>query len=253
MVILKTAAEIEVMTEAGRRLAQILEVLVGETKTGVTTKFLDERSEAMIRSAGATPAFLGYKPTGARKAYPATLCVSVNDVVVHGTPSDYVIRDGDLVKLDLGLVFHGLYVDAAVTVPVGNVTAEAKKLVRTTAEALAAGIKAAQPGNTLGDIGYAIERVVAKTSFSIVQSLTGHGIGRKLHEDPYVFNTGKPGHGEKLEVGMALALEPMVAVGSGKVKQIHDDGYATVDRSLAAHFEHTVVITKDGPRVLTRI
>lgn len=253
MITIKSLAEIEVMSEAGKRLAQILEILRSEVRPGITTNYLDKRSEEMIRSMGAEPAFLGYKPSGAKKAYPATICVSINDVVVHGTPSEYIIKDLDLVKLDLGLIFHKFYVDSAVTVPLGKVSEEARKLTETTKRALDRAIEAARPGNTLGDIGSAVEQVVSKTNFSIVKSLTGHGIGRKLHEDPYVFNTGKPGEGEKLEVGMVLALEPMLAIGTDKVKQLNDDGYATADGSLAAHFEHTVAITERGPRVLTRI
>lgn len=253
MIELKTPTEIEVMREAGRRLAHILEILSDEVCVGMTTNALDKRSHELILAAGCTPAFLGYRPHGAKKGYPKTLCTSVNDVVVHGVPSEYVLKDGDLLKLDLGLVFHKLYVDSAVTVPVGKVTHEVKKLIRVTRETLAQGIQEAYAGKTLGDIGYAIHARVSREKCAVVEGLTGHGIGRQLHEDPYVLNVGRRGEGKKLEVGMVLALEPMVSLGEGAIKQIKDESYATKDGSLAGHFEHTVAITKDGPRVLTRI
>jgi len=253
MITIKSEEEMKTMVDAGRRLAGVIEELRGHVRAGIETRALDDRARDLIKKAGAKPAFLGYRPTGATKPYPATICVSINEVVVHGTPSVRVIKEGDVVKLDLGLILDGLYVDSAVTVIVGNASLEAKKLARVTEEALSFAIGEARPGNTLGDIGAAIQGVIEKTPFSIIKSLTGHGIGRALHEDPYVFNTGKRGEGEELKEGMVLALEPMVAVGSGKVRQLPDESYATVDGSLSAHFEHTVAITKDGPRVLTKI
>jgi methionyl aminopeptidase len=172
--------------------------------------------------------------------------------VVHGQPSDYALQDGDLVKLDLGLIYKGLYLDSAVTVPVGKVTAEAKKLIAATQAALEAGIAEAWIGKTLGDIGYAIEAVVKKNKFGTAEGLIGHGIGQSLHEDPAVFNFGKRGDGETLQEGLVIAIEPMVTVGSGATITRKDDSFATRDGSLAAHFEHTVAITAAGPRVLTR-
>jgi methionyl aminopeptidase len=259
MITIKTPAEIEIMAEGGRRLAEVLRALEKETAVGVTTKHLDRVAYQMIHKLGAKPAFLHYRPVGARREYPYTLCVSVNDVVVHGQPSDYVLADGDIAKLDLGLIYKGLYLDSAVTVLVGgragdSANREAKKLIAATEEALAAGIAEAQVGNTIGDIGAAIEAIVRRNKFSVAEGLIGHGIGRELHEDPAVFNFGKRGDGEPLEEGMTIAIEPMVVASakSGATVVRRDDSYATRDGSPAAHFEHTVAITARGPRVLTR-
>ena len=251
MLILKSPSEIELMAEGGHRLADVLRHLVDETHAGVTTKQLDRIAYELIHQSGAKPAFLHYRPAGARRAYPYTLCASINDVVVHGQPSDYVIQDGDLVKLDLGLIYKKFYADAAVTVMVGKVGPEAKKLVAATVEALAAGIKEVKPGKTLGDIGFAVGKVAEKNNFSVADGLTGHGIGRNLHEDPTVFNFGERGDDEELRPGMVLAIEPMFTAGAGAIKQIKDESYATRDGSLAAHFEHTVAVTETGVRVLT--
>ena len=251
MVTFKTPEEIAVMAEGGAILARVLKRLEAETKPGAITIDLDTMARKLIVDAGAKPAFLHYRPAGARKAYPYTLCVSVNDVVVHGQPSTYKIREGDVVSLDLGLKYHGLYLDAAITVAVGDVDKQGKKLIEVTRDALAAGVKAAKPGNTLGDIGYAIQKTIEKNKFSVVDGLTGHGIGQALHEDPTVFNFGRKGHGEKLQAGMVLAIEPMVAIGSGAIRQLLDESYGTADGERAAHFEHTVAITEKGPRVLT--
>lgn len=250
---LRTPEEIAVIAEGGRRLAAVLQKLKAMVRPGVTTLALDRAARTMIEDGGDTPAFLNYRPEGARRAYPYTLCSSVNDVVVHGQPSAMcVLKEGDLIKLDLGLKHKGFYLDAAITVGVGRVSAEAKKLMAVTEESLYAGIKEAKPGRSLGDIGYAIERVVRKSKFSIAEGLTGHGIGRTLHAEPTVFNFGDRGIGMKLVPGMVLAIEPMVAVGGGAIMQLRDEGYGTADRSLAAHFEHTVAVTKDGPLILTK-
>jgi methionyl aminopeptidase len=254
MLDLKTPAEIEIMAEGGRRLAEVLHALKDEVAIGVTTKHLDRVAYQMIHKLGAKPAFLHYRPAGSKKSYPYTLCASLNEVVVHGQPSDYAIEDGDIIKLDLGLIYKGFYLDSAITVPVGAVSREGKKLIAVTEEALAAAIEEAYIGKTLGDVGYAIEAVVEKNKFAIAEGLIGHGIGRSLHEDPAVFNFGKRGDGEPLEAGMVIAIEPMVIASakSGATITRKDDSYATRDGSLAAHFEHTVAITKDGPRVLTK-
>jgi len=251
MLILKTPEEIEIMAEGGRRLGEVLRALAKEVRPGVTTKHLDRLAYQLIHKAGAKPAFLNYRPAGAKKPYPYTLCASLNNIVVHGQPSEYVLKEGDIIKLDLGLRYGGLCTDAAVTVAVGKISREAKKLMTVTKDALAAAIKEAKPGRTLGDIGHAVEMIVKENKFSIVEGLTGHGIGRAVHEDPTVFNFGRAGDGEELVEGMVLALEPMVAAGDGKIKQVRDESWATADGSLAAHFEHTVAITKSGPRVLT--
>lgn len=252
MAILKSPEEIEVMAKGGVILARVLQELKRETRVGVPTIDLDRVARKLVQEAGAKPAFLHYRPAGAKKAYPYTLCVSVNDVVVHGQPSVYKIREGDLVSLDLGLRYQGFYLDAAITVAVGDVGRRAEQLLTTTEEALALGIKAAKIGHTLGDIGAAVEKIVVKNKFSVVDGLTGHGIGESLHEDPTVFNVGRKGQGEKLTAGMVLAIEPMVAIGSGAIRQLLDESYGTADGSLAAHFEHTVAITAQGPRILTR-
>lgn len=240
------------MAEGGRRLAEVLRALKQGTAVGVTTKHLDKVAYQMIHKLGAKPAFLHYKPAGAKKAYPYTLCASVNEVVVHGQPADYAIQEGDVLKLDLGLIYKGFYLDAAVTVAVGAASREAKKLITATEEALAAGVAEARVGNTIGDIGAAISRVVKKNKFAVAEGLVGHGIGESLHEDPTVFNFGKHGDGEPLQEGMVIAIEPMVVAGNGATVTRKDDSFATRDESLAAHFEHTVAITAHGPRILTQ-
>ncbi len=251
MGILKSAEEIKVMREGGSILGEILEELSREARAGVTTEELDGSARGKIIRAGANPAFLGYFPSGAKKPYPFTLCASINEGVVHGLPSSRPLRDGDLLKLDLGLIYDRLYVDAACTVPIGNVSPEAKRLVAVTREALFAGIEKARPGNTLGDIGATIERVVTRAGFSVAELLTGHGVGYDLHEDPPVYNRGRPHEGDVLEEGMTLALEPMVAAGGSRVRQLRDDSFVTADGSLAAHFEHSIAVTARGPVILT--
>lgn len=252
MALIKTEKEIELMAEAGRKLALILAELKKEVRAGITTAELDKKTRALIKELKTKSAFLGYQPNGADHPYPAVLCASVNEVVVHGVPSDYEIQPGDVVKIDMGVVHEGYYADAAITVAVEPVAKETARLIRATSEALTAGIKMAKPGRTLGDIGWAVSERVAKDGFSVVQQLTGHGIGTALHEDPYVFNVGRKGEGEVLKEGMVLAIEPMVALGKPQVKQLADESYATKDGSLTAHFEHTVAITKEGPRILTQ-
>jgi methionyl aminopeptidase len=253
MINLKSPEEIELMAEGGRRLAHVLQVLASEVGVGIVTRRLDSMARELIKQADAKPAFLGYRPAGGGKVYPFSICVSINDVVVHGQPSDYEIKDGDLVKLDLGLEFMGFCVDSALTVGAGKIKREASRLITVTKNALDAAITEAEPGKTVGDIGFAIENFVRKNKFSVVKSLTGHGIGRELHEEPQVLNFGRKGTGDDLEVGMVIAIEPMVAMGSGETEQLKDDSFVTADGSLAAHWEHTVAITKNGPRVLTQI
>ncbi len=248
---IKTSAEIKVLADAGKRLAHILDALCDMVRVGVETRELDMRARSLIKEAGATPAFLGYRVPGSGEKYPAVLCVSVNDTVVHGIPSEYAVRDGDVVKLDIGLKLDGWYVDTARTVLVGNVSTDARRLSAVTEEALAAGITAARPRNTIGDIGAAIATRVRHSGFSVADKLTGHGIGRELHEDPAVPNFGASGRGQELFPGMVLAIEPMVAVGSGQVKERSDGSFATKDGSLAAHFEHTIVVMKEGAKILT--
>ena len=250
--IIKTPAEIEIMAESGRRLAEVLARLAKETHAGITTRSLDRLAYQLIHESGAKPAFLNYRPSGAERAYPYSLCASVNGVVVHGQPSDYVIRDGDLVKLDLGVIYKKFYSDAAVTVVMGKVSREARRLVTATEEALAAGIAEAVLGNTLGDIGAAIAAVAKKNKCAIAEGLTGHGIGRDLHEDPAVFNAGWKGKGDNLQEGMVIAVEPMVNAGGPEVRMRDEWVAETADGSPSAHFEHTVAITANGPWILTR-
>lgn len=251
MISIKTGKELELMAEAGRRLAQVMAELKKLPRIGLTTNEIDREAKRLIEESGCKPAFLGYTPGGAGKPYPATICASINEGVVHGLPTDYALRDGDILKLDLGLIYQGLYSDMAITVGIGGISKNDQKLISVTREALMKGIAAAKSGNTLGDIGFAIETHVKTNSFSVVDALTGHGIGRELHEDPYVFNYGKLGSGKKLWPGMVLAIEPMVSAGGAKVKQLKDDSFITADKSNAAHFEHTIAITENGPKILT--
>lgn len=258
-VTIKTPAEIEIMAEGGKRLAEVLRALEAAVAPGVTSKQLDRMAYQMIHKLGAKPAFLHYRPAGARKAYPYTLCASPNEVVVHGQPNDTPLAAGDIIKLDLGLIYKGLYLDSAVTVAVGGdaaISRDAKKLLTATRAALAAAIEECYLGKALGDVGAAIEAVAKKNKLGIAEGLVGHGVGRALHEDPTVFNFGKRGAGEPLELGMTIAIEPMFTLGSdrngvGATVVRRDDSYATRDGTLAAQFEHTVAITPRGPRVLT--
>ena len=240
------------MAEAGKRLALVVRALKAMAKVGVTTNEIDREAKRLIEESGSVPAFLNYRPSGAGRPYPATICASINSGVVHGLPSDYKLKSGDLLKLDLGLIYEKFYSDMAITIPIGKVSKEDQELISVTREALEKGIAAVQPGNTLGDIGYAIGSFVKKNGFSVVDGLTGHGIGRKLHEDPYVFNEGLPGEWDVLKPGMVLALEPMVCAGKPRAKQLEDDSFVTADGSNAAHFEHTIAITEKGHRILTQ-
>jgi methionyl aminopeptidase len=239
------------MREAGRHLAGVLDVLEKSVREGISTNELDRMARTLIEKTGCKPAFLGYAPAGAHKPYPATICASLNDGVVHGLPSDKTLVSGDLLKIDIGLVHKGWYADMARTYAIGTVAPRVRELIDTTRGALDAGIAAAVAGNTLGDIGYAVQSVIEANKFTVVKGLTGHGVGRKLHEDPYVYNEGKPGIGDMLEVGMVIAIEPMVTMGKGRTRQGPDDSFVIADGSLAAHFEHTMAITANGPEILT--
>ncbi len=225
--------------------------ILGELRTvvadGVTTRDLDALAEERVHRAGATPAFKGYQ------GYPATLCTSINNEVVHGIPSGRKLREGDVVSIDLGVVLEDYYGDAAVTVPVGAVDGAIDGLLRVTEEALHHAIDQARPGGRVSDLGHAVQRHVESHGYSVVREFVGHGIGRSLHEEPQVPNYGKPGRGPRLAVGMVLAIEPMVAMGKPEVRVLADGWTAvTLDGSTAAHFEHTVAITAEGPMVLSR-
>lgn len=247
----KSEQEIELMREAGRRLARIVSRVAAEAAPGVTTKALDALARQLIMRGGDEPAFLGYRPEGALRPYPASICASVGAVVVHGVPTSYALRHGDVLKLDFGLRHKGYCADMAVTVPIGAVKPEERRLIEATRRALDAGIAAITPGKRLGDVGWAIEQAVRKAKFHVVRGLTGHGIGARLHEEPVVYNYGTPGKGLLLKAGMTLALEPMVAIGTDRVVQRKDDSFETADASTTAHFEHTVLVGKDGPEILT--
>jgi methionyl aminopeptidase len=227
-------------------VVRTLEELAQAAQPGVSTRELDRLAHARIVEAGARSAFMGYR------GYPATLCISVNEEVVHGIPGPRKLREGDVVGLDLGCIVEGFYGDAARTVGVGRVTPEAERLMRVTEEALHAGIAQARPGQRLGDIGWAVQQHAEGHGYSVVTDLTGHGIGTKLHEEPKVYNVGPPGRRERLVAGMALAIEPMVNVGRPETTEL-DDGWTVVtrDRSLSAHFELTVAVTEHGPWILS--
>lgn len=246
MVILRTPAEIEQMRRAGSLVGQVLERLREHVAPGVSTRELDAIAENMIRSRGGVPSFKGYR------GYPASICASVNNEIIHGIPGDRMLVDGDIISIDCGAMLGGYHGDAAMTFPVGDVSAEAEKLMTVTREALNAGIAMARLKMRLGDIGNAIQRHVEANGFSVVRDFVGHGIGRHMHEDPQIPNFGPAGMGMRLRTGMVLAIEPMVNAGGHEVV-VMDDGWTacTRDGSLSAHFEHTVAITDDGPEVLT--
>jgi len=248
MIILKTPAEIEIMAEASRVVAEVLEIVRKEVRSGISTDDLDRLAEKEIRARGATPAFKGYRN------YPKTLCASVNEQVVHGIPSGRKLKDGDIIGLDLGAIVGGFYGDSAVTVAVGRVPEKIATLVKVTEESLTLGIEQAVVGNRLTDISHAVQRHIESAGYSVVTEFVGHGIGRHLHEEPQVPNYGKPGQGPRLQSGMVLAIEPMVNMGGSAVRVLEDRWTAvTADGSLSAHFEHTIAIQPSGPaRILSR-
>lgn len=248
MIILRSRAEIEKIKTSCLIVAEILDRLTGHIKPGITTWELNAISEDLASKKHAKPAFKGYH------GYPFALCTSVNEEVVHGMPSKLRrLKEGDIISLDFGVVFNGYYGDAAITAPVGKISEEAVRLCAVTEESLAEGISRALSGNRLSDISYAIQDHVEKRGFSVVREFVGHGIGQHLHESPQIPNYGPPGRGVRLRPGMVLALEPMINAGAPEVEILEDQWTAvTVDRKLSAHFEHTIVITENGPQVLTQ-
>ncbi|MCA9365334.1 type I methionyl aminopeptidase [Candidatus Kaiserbacteria bacterium] len=256
MIAKKTPEEIEVLKEAGHILAKILKTLAGEVKSGMTTLDIDDRAMELLEEVGAEPALLGYHPSFAPFPYPAATCISVNDVVQHGIPSEEtVLRNGDIVNIDLTIIYKEMVVDSALTVGVGEVSDQDRKLMAATQEALAHGIKQAKPGNHIGDISAAIQEFVESRGFSVVRELCGHGVGYSVHEEPNIPNFGKAGTGPLIEVGHVYAIEPIV--NAGKPDVIFDDegdGYSVYseDGSNCAHFEHTVAITENGAEILTK-
>jgi len=235
------------MERAARVVVETLELLGERVRPGVTTQELDDLAEEFIRSQGGEPTFKGYR------GYPASICTSPNSMVVHGIPGPYELRRGDILSVDVGVTLGGFVGDSAYTFPVGEVSDEAQQLLDAGQAALAAGIEQARPGNHLSDIGHAVQTVTEGAGFSVVRSLVGHGVGRKMHEDPQIPNFGEAGHGPVLQTGMTLAIEPMINAG-GPAVYLHDDEWSisTEDGSLSAHFEHTVAVTETGPRILTR-
>jgi len=234
------------MVEGGKILAEILRKLAETVKPGITTNDLEKLARELVLSHGVKSSFLGYD------GYPAVLCTSINDEIVHGVPSDRVLKDGDVLKLDMGVLHRGFHTDSAVTVLVGGTDDQKNKLINVTKEALRIGISKAKVGNTLGDIGSVIQEFVEKNGFNVVRDLVGHGIGRELHEEPQILNYGEKGTGPELIKGMVIAIEPMVVTGDWKIKNSKDGfAFVTRDGSLAAHFEHTVAITEQKPIILT--
>lgn len=254
MVTIKTKEEIAKLKKGGKVLHDILHFLAGEVRDGVSTKYLETIARKKIDEAGATPAFLKYTPYGAPRPFPAALCVSVNDVVVHGIPNEkpIIIKDGDIVTIDTGICFEGLYTDSAITVPCGEVDEKAKLLLKATKEALNMAIKVVRDGATTGSIGAMIERVAKKYKLYPAEDLGGHGVGYSQHEDPFIPNFKMKGDGVVLKEGMVLAIEPMLNEGTSRVEFLND-GYTvvTADGSRSAHFEHTIAVTKNGAEILT--
>ena len=246
MIIKKTPEQVDKMAASGRILVRCLRMLAAKARPGVTTKELDAAAEKFIRSQGAEPAFKGYR------GFPGSICASPNSMVVHGIPSPYELKRGDVLSIDVGVIKDGWVADAAMTLPIGSISPEARELLDVTRAALFAGAAQMQPGNHLGDVSAAIQKAVEIEGLSIIRTLVGHGIGRDMHEDPQVPNFGESGKGPELEEGTVLAIEPMVNAGGPLVK-MGDDGWAVYseDGSLAAHFEFTVAVTADGPRILT--
>lgn len=251
---LKSKEDIEILREGGARNAEILRALSALVKPGISTFDLEKAATEMLMEQGDQSATLGYTPAGHRHPYPANTCISVNEEIVHGIPNTHkILKEGDIVTLDLSMVHKNLYTDSAITVPVGKIDEESEKLIRATKEALMRGISAAKPGNHIGDIGEAISDYAEAAGFAIAEDLAGHGVGYALHEDPYVPNVGRAGKGELLKPGMVIAIEPMLCAGSGRIKVL-SDGYTIVtkDGSRSAHFEHTVAITETGNIILTQ-
>ncbi len=246
MIIYKSSAELDLMRQSSRIVAQILDELEPLVKPGIRTRDLDLYAEKRTRELGAAPAFKGYR------GYPASVCVSLNEEIIHGIPSGRILQEGDIVSLDFGVLYEGFYSDSAITVPVGRVAEEALRLVAAARTAFLEGLTMFREGNRLSDVSAAVQRSVEAEGFSVIRQFVGHGIGRSLHEEPQVPNFGAPGRGPRFKPGMTLAIEPMIAAGDWEV-EVLEDGWTAVtkDRSLSAHYEHTVALTADGPEILS--
>ena len=254
MTILKNIEDINKLREGGKIIASVLREAASRALPGVKTIELDMLAEKIIREAGGRPSFKNYKTPDDKIPYPASLCVSINEEVVHGVPGERVLKDGDIVSLDLGMEYKGFYTDIAVTVSVGEASEQAKKLIETTKEALNLGIMAVKNGAFTGDIGYAIQSFAEKNGFNVVRKLVGHGLGRKVHETPEVPNFGAKGKGEILREGEVIAIEPMITAGRHDIYLDKDWWtWKTKDGSLSAHFEHTIIVTKNGAEIITKI
>ncbi len=250
MVKLKTKEDIDGIRKSGQILAGILQTLKKEVGEGVTLAQLNKLASSLLEKAGAKSAFFGYKPDGAKKAYPAYICTSLNDIVVHGIPTNRALVSGDVLKIDFGVDFGGYIADAAFTTAIGTVSAETSRLINTTRQALIEAVQVCRPGARLGDIGWAIEKTVRDAGFHVIRNLTGHGVGFELHEDPVIYNYGERGTGLKLQEGMVLALEPMASLSSNRAERCDDDSYVTDDRSVSAHFEATVAVVRGEVEIL---
>jgi len=246
MITLKSARELKLMREAGRIVATVLAAMAEMAAPGVTTMVLNEKAEQIIQKMGSIPSFKGYR------GYPATICASVNEQIVHGIPGTRTLKEGDILSVDVGAIYKGYHGDAAITVPIGQVAPEAQRLIAVTRKALEVGIAKSRAGLHMGDISSAIQRWAESQNLSVVREYTGHGIGREMHEEPQIPNFGKPGVGKRLKVGMTFALEPMVNIGTWKTRVL-DDRWTVVtdDGSLSAHFEHTIAVTEGEPQILT--
>lgn len=247
MVNIYSEKEIAIMAQGGKILNQILKKLIKQVKPGITTKYLDKVAEDLIFSFGAKPSFKGFN------GYPTALCTSINEEIVHAVPSKRILKDGDILTLDLGIRYKNYCTDMAITVGVGRIDRKLKKLIAVTKKSLEFAIKQCRAGNRLGDIGWAIENYVKKNKFNVIRDLVGHGVGKSVHEDPLILNYGEKGEGMVLKPGMVLALEPMVSIGNYEIEKCADGfAYRTKDHSISAHFEHTIAITKKGAKILTK-
>jgi len=246
MITIKSEKEIGIMRQGGKILARIMEELKNKVEIGITTKELDRAADALVFKSGAKPAFKGHD------GFPATLCTSVNHVIVHQVPSDYKLKNGDIISLDMGIIYKGLFSDMAITVPVGEIDINTKKLIDVTKNSLIKGIKTIKPGRHIGDIGFNVQKYIEKSGFNVVRDLCGHGIGKNLHEDPQILNYSNKGEGDEIKKGMVLCIEPMASIGDSRIRKFSDGfGWQTKDSSLSAHFEHTVAVNENGYEILT--
>jgi methionyl aminopeptidase len=254
MITYKSKEDLELLRVSGAILSSVLKTLRSEAREGVRLSYLDKTAGALLKSKGAKSAFLGYRPEGAAKAFPAHICTSINDEVVHGLPRDYALKTGDVLKIDLGVDYEGMITDSATTVAIGPISKKIENLITATEAALYDAIAVAKPGKHLGDIGYAVQKIAERYGYGYPLNLSGHGVGAAVHEEPHVPNYGDPGKGDKLVEGLVIAIEPMFIRGKSDL-YIDKDGftYRTKDGSRTCHVEHTVLITKDGPEILTKV